>query len=160
MARVVNWDAKEIALWREMYERKKIGVTFSCFDLLHAGHVLMLRDAKDQCDILVVGLQTDPTIDRPEKNKPITSYKERLTILQSLRYVDYVVKYNTEEELLKVLDKLKPNVRILGDDYKNKNFTGKDLNIPIHYHLRSQHDYSTTNLRQRVYESELAKLEN
>ena len=88
---VVSWDSKEIMLWREMYERKKIGVTFSCFDLLHAGHVLMLKDAKQQCDILVVGLQTDPTIDRPEKNKPVTTYEERFTILESIKYVDYIL---------------------------------------------------------------------
>lgn len=133
-----------------------IGFTCSCFDLLHAGHCLMLEDAKKQCDILVIGLQTDPTIDRPEKNKPIQSYKEREIIINSKKWVDYVVKYQTEQDLYNTLEYLKPDVRIIGSDYIDKKFTGDELDIEIYYHERS-HDYSTTTLRQRIYDAEKNK---
>ena len=126
-----------------------IGFTCSCFDLLHAGHILMLQDAKRQCDKLIVGLQTDPTIDRPEKNKPTQSLEERQIQLEAVRYVDEVFTYDTEEDLYKKLLDINPDVRILGSDYIGKSFTGDDLDIEIHYHERN-HNYSTTNLRKKI----------
>jgi len=127
----------------------KIGFTCSCFDLLHAGHILMLKDAKEQCDKLIVGLQTDPTLDRPEKNKPIQSFEERKIQLEAVKYVDEILKYNTEKELFEILRMLRPDVRILGSDYEGKYFTGTELNIPIYYHKRN-HNYSSSNLRQEI----------
>ena len=134
-----------------------IGVTFSCWDLLHAGHNIFLADCKKQCDILCVGLQTDPTIDRPEKNKPIQSLEEREIQIKSCRYVDYYFIYTTEESLYKSLLVLQPSVRFLGDDYIGKKFTGDDLAIDVIYHPRSNHTYSTTNLRLKIYQMELKK---
>ena len=131
------------------YGNKKIGFTCSCFDLLHAGHILMLKDSKEQCDYLIVGLQTDPTVDRPEKNKPIQSYEERYIQLEAVKYVDEIIKYETEEDLYKKLLEINPNIRILGSDYIGKSFTGDDLDIEIHYHERN-HNYSTTNLRNKI----------
>ena len=127
----------------------KIGFTCSCFDLLHAGHILMLKDAKEQCDKLIVGLQTDPTIDRPEKNKPIQSYEERYIQLEAVKYVDEIIKYDTEEDLYKKLLFINPDFRILGSDYIGKSFTGDDLDIEIYYHER-KHNYSSTNLRNKI----------
>ena len=127
-----------------------IGFTCSCFDLLHAGHIIMLKYAKARCDRLIVGLQTDPTIDRSDtKNKPIQSLEERRIQLEAVRYVDEIFTYDTEEELYKKLLDIKPDVRILGSDYKDKHFTGDDLDIKIYYHDRN-HDYSTTNLRKKI----------
>ena len=127
-----------------------IGFTCSCFDLLHAGHILMLQDAKRQCDKLIVGLQTDPTIDRPDtKNKPIQSLEERRIQLEAIKYVDEIFTYDTEEDLYKKLLDIKPDVRILGSDYIGKSFTGDDLDIKIYYHDRN-HNYSTTNLRKKI----------
>ena len=128
----------------------KIGFTCSCFDLLHAGHILMLKDSKEQCDKLIVGLQTDPTIDRPlTKNKPIQSLRERKIQLEAVRYVDDIFVYETESDLVDLLKLVKPDVRILGSDYKDKSFTGDDLNIPIYYHERN-HNYSSTNIRKKL----------
>jgi glycerol-3-phosphate cytidylyltransferase len=109
----------------------------------------MLKDAKEQCDKLIVGLQTDPTIDRPEKNKPIQSFEERKIQLEAVKYVDEIVEYETENELYELLKTLIPDVRILGTDYIEKSFTGDDLNIPIYFHKRN-HDYSTSNLRKKI----------
>jgi glycerol-3-phosphate cytidylyltransferase len=128
-----------------------IGFTCSCFDLLHAGHIIMLQYAKVRCDKLIVGLQYDPSVDRPEKNKPIQSYEERRIQLEAVKYVDEVITYNTEKDLYELLKKLNPDVRILGDDYKGKSFTGDDLDIKIYYHDRN-HNYSTTNLREKIEE--------
>ena len=128
---------------------RKIGFTCSCFDLLHAGHILMLEDARKRCGKLIVGLQSDPTIDRPEKNKPIQSLEEREIQLKAVKYVDEIFTYNTEEELYKKLLYIKPDVRILGSDYIGKSFTGDDLDIQIYYHER-KHNYSTTNLRKNI----------
>ena len=125
-----------------------VGFTCSCFDLLHAGHIIMLQYAKARCDKLIVGLQTDPT-DRPEKNKPIQSLEERRIQLEAVKYVDKIFTYNTEEELYKKLLEIKPDVRILGSDYIGKSFTGDDLDIKIYYHDRN-HNYSTTNLRKKI----------
>jgi glycerol-3-phosphate cytidylyltransferase len=135
----------------------KIGCTFSCWDLLHAGHNIFLKDCKDRCDILCVGLQTDPTIDRPEKNKPIQCLEEREIQIQSCRYVDYYFIYSTEASLYKSIVELKPNIRFLGNDYVGKKYTGDDLNIAIHYHARTDHNYSTSNLRKIVFNRELEK---
>ena len=127
-----------------------VGFTCSCFDLLHAGHILMLQDAKRQCDKLIVGLQTDPTIDRPDtKNKPIQSFEERKIQLEAVKYVDEVFIYDSEKDLYKKLLDINPDVRILGSDYIGKSFTGDDLDIEIHYHER-KHNYSTTNLRKKI----------
>ena len=113
-----------------------IGFTCSCFDLLHAGHILMLKDAKSQCDKLIVGLQTDPTLDRPEKNKPIQTLEERKIQLEAVKYVDEIRVYSTESELRDMLADIMPNVRILGTDYLTKDdYTGCSFNIPIHLSL-------------------------
>lgn len=128
----------------------KIGFTAGAFDLLHAGHVLMLNEARDQCDYLIVGLHTDPTIDRPDtKNKPIQSVFERYVQLKALKVVDEVVPYDTEQDLLTLLDTFKIDVRIIGEDYVNKDFTGKELPIPVHYNNR-KHSFSTSELRKRI----------
>ena len=136
---------------RNHKEVGKIGFTCSCFDLLHAGHVLMLEDSKKQCDYLIVGLQTDPTIDRPkEKNKPIQSLEERKIQLEAIKYVDEVITYETENDLYELLYKLMPNVRILGTDYEHKYFTGIEIEgIDIYFHKRD-HDYSTSSLREKI----------
>jgi len=141
----------------------KVGITFSTFDLLHAGHILMLEEAKQNCDYLIVGLQTNPTIDRPEtKNKPIQSIYERFVQVSSCRYVDEVLVYSTEQDLLNLIQTQKIDIRFLGDEYKNKDFTGKqwclDNGIELYYHLR-EHPYSSTALRKRAYEAELSRLE-
>jgi len=112
----------------------------------------MLKDAKKQCDKLIVGLQTDPTLDRPEKNKPIQSYEERYIQLEAVKYVDEIIKYETEEELYQLLKVLQPDVRILGSDYEDgRYYTGIELNIPIHFHQRN-HNYSSTNIRKKINE--------
>jgi len=136
----------------------KIGITASCFDCLHAGHVKMLDDAKKQCDFLVIALQTDPTIDRPHKNKPVQSFEERQIMIQAVRHVDQVIKYATESDFYQILIHLQPDIRILGSDYENKSFTGDDLKeIPIYYHDRN-HNWSSTDFRRRIYEAEKSKL--
>ena len=134
-----------------LFKNKKVGFTCSCFDLLHAGHILMLEDAKAQCDKLIVGLQTDPTIDRPEKNKPIQSFEERYIQLQAVKYIDEIFIYDTEEDLYKKILYFNPDIRILGSDYDipDIRFTGDDLNIPIYFHER-KHNYSSTNLRGSI----------
>ena len=131
-----------------------IGFTCSTFDLLHAGHVIMLEEAKRHCDYLIVGLQTDPTIDRPDKNTPIQSVVERQIQLSAIKYVDEVVCYTTEADLEDLLLTLPINVRIIGDEYKTKPFTGKaickDRGIKMIYNGRD-HSFSSTSLRKRVY---------
>ena len=128
----------------------KIGFTCSCFDLLHAGHILMLKDAKKQCDYLIIGLQEDPTIDRPStKNIPIQTLQERKIMLEGIKYVDEIITYKTESDLYSLLKKIKPDIRILGTDYINKSFTGDDLNIKIYYHNRN-HEFSSTNTRKKI----------
>lgn len=134
----------------------KTGFTCSCFDLLHAGHIQMLKEARANCDWLVVGLQTDPTIDRPEKNKPVQSVTERFIQLSAVKYVDEVIVYATEDDLLDVLKSFPINVRFIGEEYKDKDFTGKDYcldnGIEIYYNRR-QHSFSTTDLRKRVVDA-------
>ena len=128
----------------------KVGFVASTFDLFHAGHVMMLKEAKAQCDHLIVGLQTDPTIDRPTtKNKPVQTLFERYIQLEACRFIDQIVPYCTEKELLDILLSYKIDVRIVGEEYKNKDFTGKELDIPIYYNTR-KHSFSTTELRNRI----------
>jgi glycerol-3-phosphate cytidylyltransferase len=147
---------------RQLKEQgKKIGITFSTFDLLHAGHIAMLAEAKNHCDYLIAGLQTDPTIDRPDtKNKPIQSIVERQIQLAACRYVDEVVVYQTEQDLVDLLLILPLDVRILGVEYEHKEFTGKHeclgRGIEIIYNRRD-HSFSSSSLRRRVYEKELEK---
>ena len=136
----------------------KTGFSCSTFDLFHAGHIMMLKEAKSVCDYLIVGLQTDPTIDRPEKNKPIQSVFERFIQLQACKYVDEVVVYATEKELTDILLSYPIDVRILGQEYENKNFTGGDLDITCYFNQR-KHSFSTTELRQRVVDAERKKNE-
>ena len=132
----------------------KVGITFSTFDLLHAGHVAMLREAKSKCDYLIVGLQSDPTIDRPDtKNKPIQTMFERYLQLKAVEYVDEVVPYQTENDVIDILQTLPIDVRILGKEYKEKDFTGKDVcnqrGVELYFNTRD-HRFSTTDLRKRV----------
>lgn len=134
----------------------RIGFTCSTFDLFHAGHIMMLKDAKEQCDYLIVGLQTDPTIDRAEKNKPVQSVFERFVQLDACKYVDEVVVYATEKELLDILQSYDIDVRIIGEEYESKPFTGKELPIEMYYNKR-RHSFSTTELRKRVQEAEALK---
>jgi len=127
------------------------GFTCGAFDLLHAGHVLMLKECKENCDYLIVGLQTDPSIDRSEKQKPVETLAERKIRLEGCRYVDEIRIYKTEEDLYKLLEELKPDVRFLGPDWQGKKYTGWDLPIKIVWNSRD-HNYSSTNLRARIKE--------
>ncbi len=143
--------------------KQKVGITFSCFDLLHAGHVRMLAEAKAQCDYLIVGLQTDPTIDRPEKNNPTQTVVERYIQLQGCKYVDEIIPYATEKDLEDILKLYEIDVRIIGVEYKEKEFTGKDFceqrNITLYYNER-HHRFSSTNLRKEVFRRESSKLKD
>lgn len=136
----------------------KIGFTCSTFDLFHAGHIMMLKEARTQCDYLIVGLQTDPTIDRPtEKNKPVQSVFERYEQLKACKYIDEIIVYATEEDLLNILLSYPINVRILGEEYMNKSFTGDAIqHIELYFNTR-RHNFSTTELRQRVINAEVEK---
>ncbi len=133
----------------------KVGITFSAFDLLHAGHIAMLRESKEQCDYLVAGLQLDPTIDRPEKNKPVQTIVERYTQLKGVKYIDEIIPYTTEKDVEDILEMYHINVRILGEEYKDKDFTGRDickkLDIELYFNKR-EHRFSTTDLRKRICE--------
>jgi len=135
-----------------------IGFTASTFDLLHAGHITMLEEATHHCDYLIVGLQNDPRLDRPEKHEPIQSIVERQIQLAAVKYVDEIVIYNTEQDLLDLLLTLPINVRILGDEYKTKDFTGKDIakqrSMKIIYNGRD-HSFSSTSLRKRVQTNQI-----
>jgi glycerol-3-phosphate cytidylyltransferase len=134
----------------------KVGFTCSTFDLLHAGHISMLREAKQHCDYLICGLQTDPSVDRPEKNRPIQTIVERYVQLNAVGYVDEIVPYSTEEDLKDILSMLQIDVRILGEEYRDKEFTGKDIcrkrDIQLFFNKR-EHRFSSSDLRKRVYEN-------
>jgi glycerol-3-phosphate cytidylyltransferase len=134
----------------------KVGFTCSAFDLLHSGHISMLRDAKDQCEYLICGLQVDPSADRPEKNAPIQTIVERYTQLKAVRYVDEIIPYSTEEDLKDILSMYHIDVRILGDEYREKDFTGKEIckrrDIALYFNKRD-HRFSSSELRKRVVES-------
>ena len=139
-----------------MTKNKIVGITFGSFDLCHYGHALMFEECKQYCDYLIVGVQSDPSIDRPEKNSPIQSHKERLGIVNSIRFVDEVKPYDTESDLIKMLKEVNPDVRILGADHKGTEFTGHEMNIKCIFNSRD-HGYSTSELRKRVFESEKNK---
>ena len=131
----------------------KIGFTCSTFDLLHAGHIQMLRDAKEQCDYLICGLQIDPSLDRQEKNSPVQTIVERYTQLNAVRYVDEIIPYQTEKDLEDILNMLHIDVRILGEEFKNKTFTGRAIcakrGIELFFNKR-EHRFSSSDLRNRV----------
>ena len=127
----------------------KIGITASAFDLLHAGHILMLKEAKSVCDYLIVALQVNPTFDRPEKNKPIQSFYERWTQLSAVKYVDEIIPYETEKELMTILQNNNIDIRILGEEYRNKIFTGCNLEMEYYFNKRT-HKYSSSELRKRL----------
>ena len=140
---------------------KPVGFTCSTFDLLHAGHILMLAECKQICDYLIVGVQSDPTIDRPgTKNKPVQSIVERYVQLSAVKFVDEIIVYNTEKDLEDMLMFLPISVRIIGEEYKDKDFTGKSIceerGIKIWFNSRS-HRFSSSELRQRTYQSEVTK---
>ena len=141
----------------------KIGFNCSTFDLFHAGHVTMLKIEKQHCDYLIVALQSDPTIDRPNtKNKPIQSLYERYVQLQACKYVDEILVYETEQDLENLLRTQTIHIRFLGDEYKTKPFTGKqyclDKGIELYYHER-EHPYSSSSLRKRIYDEEVKRME-
>lgn len=136
--------------------RKIVGFTCGAFDLLHAGHALMLEECKKHCDYLIVGVQSDPTIDRSSKNKPVMTYDERIILTKSNRWVDEIVLYDTEFQLHEVLENLRPDVRFLGEDWKSKQFTGYKLPIKIKF-LPRDHDFSSSNLRRKVAMAEAQK---
>jgi glycerol-3-phosphate cytidylyltransferase len=144
-----------------MKNGKKVGITAGAFDLCHAGHMLMFEEAKTVCDYLIVALHSNPAIDRPQKNKPVMTIEERMIILKSVRWIDEIVVYNTEADLLRLLseNKLGIDIRILGIEYKDKQYTGRDLPLPVYYNTRG-HNYSSTELRNRVYEAEKAARED
>jgi len=135
----------------------KVGITFSSFDLLHAGHVQMLREAKEHCDYLICGLQMDPSIDRSEKNSPIQTIVERYTQLRAVSYVDEIIPYASEKDVEDILTMYHIDVRILGEEYKEKDFTGKDIckkrSIQLYFNKRD-HRFSSSDLRRRVAERE------
>jgi len=140
---------------------RPIGFTCSTFDLLHAGHILMLAECKSICDYLIVGLQTDPTIDRPEiKNKPVQSIVERYVQLSAVKFVDEIIVYDTEKDLEDLLMFLPISMRICGEEYKDRDLTGRDIcdtrGIKTYYNSRT-HRFSSSELRQRTYQSELTK---
>ena len=135
----------------------KVGFTCSTFDLLHAGHIQMLREAKEQCDYLIVGLQVDPSVDRADKNAPVQSIVERYTQLKGVSYVDEIIPYATECDLQDILAMYHIDVRILGEEYREKDFTGKDIckkrGIQLYFNKRD-HRFSSSDLRKRVCERE------
>ncbi len=138
----------------------KTGITFSAFDLFHAGHVKMLEEAKRHCDYLIVGLQTDPTLDRPNKNRPTQTVVERYIQLKGCIHVDEIVPYATEQDLEDVLRSFKIDVRIVGDEYQEKDFTGRayceQKGIELYFNSRD-HRFSSTNLREEVANKEFLK---
>ena len=129
-------------------EGKRIGFTCSTFDLLHAGHVAMLAEAKSKCDFLIVGLLSDPTYDRPEKQKPIQSMFERWVQLDAISYVDMIIPFSTEQDIVDMVLTLKPDIRVVGEEYKDVEHTGKGL-CPIFYNSR-KHSFSSTELKERI----------
>jgi glycerol-3-phosphate cytidylyltransferase len=133
----------------------KIGFTASTFDLLHAGHISMLREAKEHCDYLICGLQIDPSVDRPSKNSPIQTIVERQVQLSAVKYVDEIIVYRTEQDLEDILEMYHIDIRILGDEYRDKDFTGKDIckkrGIQLYFNKRD-HRFSSSELRRQVVE--------
>lgn len=140
----------------QQLQKKKIGFTAGSFDLTHAGHYLMFKECREQCDFLIVALQTDPSIDRPEKNRPVQSLEERMIQVDACRWVDDIILYKTEAQLYDLIKRLHPDVRFLGEDHKGKPFTGDDLPTKIIFNSR-KHNYSTSNLREQIYFAEFKK---
>lgn len=141
-----------------MRDGKKVGFTAGAFDLCHAGHMLMFKEAREHCDYLIAALQDDPSVTMADyrgkkKNRPIMPLEERRIILEGNRYIDEIATYRTEEELYELLKKIKPDVRIIGADWRGKKFTGWDLPIEVYYNSRD-HGFSTSELRKRIRESE------
>jgi len=140
--------------------KRVVGITFSTFDLLHAGHVSMLREAREVCDYLICGIQVDPSKDRPEKNSPVQSLVERWTQLQGVKYVDEIIPYESEKDLEDILKLFNIDVRIIGEEYKESTFTGRatcaNRGIEIYFNKRD-HRFSTSDLRNRVYIKETMK---
>ena len=135
-----------------------VGFTASCFDLLHSGHILMLREAKNNCDYLICGLQTDPTVDRPNKNKPIQTLMERHIQLSAVKYVDEIIPYTTESELEDLLTHLPIDIRFLGEEYSSKEFTGKNIRHKLGFHYnKRRHKLSTSELRERIINGNINK---
>ena len=129
----------------------KIGFTCGAFDLLHAGHIVMLKEARQNCDYLIVGLQTDPSIDRQEKNQPVQSVYERYMQLQAVKYVDEIITYDTEQSLIDLLESTDIHLRFVGEDYVERDFTGKGLHEI--YYTNRQHSFSSSGLRRKVSQS-------
>jgi glycerol-3-phosphate cytidylyltransferase len=134
----------------EYHRVKKVGITFGAFDLFHAGHILMLQEAKTICDHLIVCIQTDPSLDRNEKNAPVQSIVERQIQVTACKYVDEVIVYDTEKDVMEVLKSVDWTVRILGDEYRDKPFTGREETIERCYFNRRPHTFSSSELRLRV----------
>ena len=137
-------------------DKMRVGITFSTFDLLHSGHISMLRDAKEHCDYLIAALQSDPTIDRPDtKNQPVQTMVERYTQLSAVKYVDEVIPYQTEQDVEDILEMYHIDMRVLGEEYRNKDFTGLEIcrrrGIQLYFNKRD-HRFSSTDLRKRVSE--------
>ena len=128
----------------------KKGITFGAFDLFHAGHILMFEEARTVCDHLIVAIQTDPSLDREAKNSPVQSIEEREIQVSACRYVDEVIIYDREADLIEILDTLDWDVRILGEEYKDKEFTGRDKYLEKCYFNRRPHSFSSSELRERV----------
>ena len=134
-----------------------IGIVASSFDLLHAGHIMMLREAKSKCDHLIPGIQTDPTIDRPEKNRPVQTIVERYIQLSAVKYVDEIIVYTTEQDLEDILEMYPIDIRVLGEEYRDKDFTGREIckrrGIQLYFNKRD-HRFSSSDLRKRVTNKE------
>ena len=135
----------------------KKGITFGAFDLFHAGHVLMLEEAKTVCDYLIVCIQSDPSLDREEKNKPVQSIIEREIQVSGCRHVDEVIIYDSEVDLLNIIDQVDWDVRILGEEYKDKDFTGRDQTLERCYFNKRPHTFSSSELRERVSKEHFKK---
>ena len=148
---IIDDKAIEASSWRSKIN-PKTGFIAGSFDVIHPGYILMFQDAKNVCEHLIVALQTDPTVDRPEKNKPVQTFAERKMILESISYVDEVLEYTTEKELYDLLRKTKIDVRILGSDYEGEKYNGYDLGMPVHFHKRDHH-WSSTRLKKMIGDS-------
>ena len=135
----------------------KKGITFGAFDLFHAGHVLMLEEAKTVCDYLIVCIQSDPSLDREEKNKPVQSIIEREIQVSGCRHVDEVIIYDTEADVLMILDQVDWDVRIIGEEYKDKDFTGRDQTLERCHFNKRPHNFSSSELRERVSKQNFKK---
>jgi len=130
-----------------------IGFTCGAFDLCHYGHILVFQEAKEVCDYLIVALQSDPSLDRAYKNKPVQSFEERKGLLEAIKYIDGIARYDTEADLYELLQLLSPDIRIIGKDWHGKKYTGWDLPINMYFNTRD-HGYSTSELRRRVHAAE------